>query len=88
MVHQNRTGECLRLSLEGWGRLGEALARHDGMEVRVLGGIPGEEVVAEVIKRRREYVAAQVVEVLTPSPHRTAPPCPYLVPARAVSGSI
>ena len=80
MVHQNRTGECLRLSLEGWGRLGEALARHDGMEVRVLGGIPGEEVVAEVIKRRREYVAAQVVEVLTPSPHRTAPPCPYFGP--------
>ena len=78
MAHQNSpTEENLRLSLEGWGRLGEALAYHEGMEVRVFGGIPGEEVVAEPVKVRRDYIAARVVEVLTPSPHRTAPPCSY-----------
>ena len=78
MVQEHVAGERLRLSLEGWGRLGEALAFHEGREVLVLGGIPREEVVAEVIKGRGEYIAAQVVEVLTPSPHRTAPPCPYV----------
>ena len=80
MVQQGNTREELRLSLERWGRLGEALAYHDGREIQVFGGIPGEEVVAEVIKHRQEYTAARVVKVLTPSPYRTAPPCPYFGP--------
>ena len=80
MVQKSSVGERLRLSLEGWGRLGAVLASYDGREVQVFGGIPGEQVVAEVIKDRREYMAARVVEVLTPSLHRTTPPCPYFGP--------
>ena len=80
MAQQVRAGECLRLSLEGWGRLGEAVAWYDGTEVLVFGGIPGEEVIAEVIKQPRQYIAARVVEVLAASPHRVAPPCPYFGP--------
>ena len=67
----------LRLTLQGWGRLGEALAEYGGKRVFVFGGIAGEEVVAEVVKERRRYIAARVVEVLSPSPYRVAPPCPY-----------
>ena len=74
------TGRCLRLFLKGWGPQGAALANHDGREIHVFGGIAGEEVVAEVIKDRRDYIAARVVEVLTPSAHRTTPPCPYFGP--------
>ena len=80
MVQEHAAGERLRLSLEGWGPLGEARACHEGQEVMVFGGIPGEEVVAEVIRGRGESVAAQVVEVLEPSPYRTVPPCPYVGP--------
>ena len=80
MVVGDLTGESFRLTLDCWGRFGETLARYDGVEVRVFGGIPGEDVVAEVIKRRREYIAAKVVEVLSPSPHRIAAPCPYFGP--------
>ncbi len=70
-------GELLTLDLTAWGRLGEALARHQGWEVFVLGGIPGERVVAEVIRVRRKYIAARVVQVLDASPDRVAAPCPY-----------
>ena len=70
-------GETLNLQLTAWGRLGEAMASHDGQDVFVFGGIPGERVVAEVVGTRRKYVAARVVEVLEPSPHRVEPPCPY-----------
>ncbi|HLF04785.1 MAG TPA: 23S rRNA (uracil(1939)-C(5))-methyltransferase RlmD [Dehalococcoidia bacterium] len=70
-------GELLTLSLTAWGRLGEAMAQHQGREVFVLGGIPGEKVVAEVVRVRRKYVAARVVEVLEASPDRVSPPCPY-----------
>ena len=71
------TGEKLTLQLTTWGRLGEAMASHDGQDVFVFGGIPGERVVAEVVSMRRKYLAARVVEVLEPSPHRVEPPCPY-----------
>ena len=70
-------GEKLTLQLTEWGRLGDAMASHDGQDVFVFGGIPGERVVAEVVGTRRKYVAARVVEVLEPSPYRIEPPCPY-----------
>ena len=70
-------GDRVTLSLTSWGRLGEAMADFDGHNVFVAGGIPGELVVAEVVKVHRKYVSAKVVEVLEASPDRVEPPCPY-----------
>ena len=70
-------GDRVTLWLTSWGRLGEAMADFDGHNVFVAGGIPGERVVAEVIKVHRKYVSAKVVEVLEASPDRVEPPCPY-----------
>ncbi len=70
-------GQRLRLVLESVGQLGDSLAHYQDKPVFVFGGIPGEEVVVEVVRLRKQYIAAQVVEVLTPSPHRVSPPCPY-----------
>ena len=70
-------GQRIRLELESLGRLGEAMARLDGKPVFVFGGLPGEVVVAEVIRERRNYIAAQVVDVIEPSPNRVSPPCGY-----------
>ncbi len=72
-----QTGDLLELTLESWGRLGEALAWHDGSPVFVLGGIPGERVTAEVVRVHRKHASASVVEVLEPDPTRVAPPCEY-----------
>ena len=72
--------ERLQLTLEGIGRLGEAYGYCNGELVYVFGGIPGEEVVVEVVRRRKKYIAAQVVEVMTPSPYRVEPPCPLFGP--------
>ncbi len=70
-------GDRVTLSLTSWGRLGEAMADFDGHNVFVAGGIPGERVVAEVVKVHRKYVSAKVVEVLEASADRVEPPCPY-----------
>ena len=70
-------GDRVTLSLTSWGRLGEAMADFDGQIVFVSGGIPGETVVAEVVKVHRKYVSAKVVEVLEASSDRVEPPCPY-----------
>ena len=69
--------QLLRLELEGMGRLGEALAYLGDKPVFVFGGIPGEEVEVEIIRERRHYIAAEVVKVIRPSPHRQPPPCRY-----------
>ncbi len=74
---QLRPGDHLDLTLESWGRLGEAMARQNGEPVFVLGGIPGERVKAEVTRVHRKYASATVVEVLEASPDRVEPPCPY-----------
>ena len=70
-------GDILQLDLLSWGRLGEAMAVHDGRDIFVFGGIPGERVEAEIVAVRRKYVAAQVISVLAPSDDRVDPPCPY-----------
>jgi len=69
--------ETLRLTLQEMGDLGECLAVHDGSRVFVFGGIPGEEVEAEVLRRLRRRLEARAVRVLQPSPYRVEPPCPY-----------
>ena len=74
---QLRPGDRIEVSLESWGRLGEAMARHEGELVFVLGGIPGERVTAEVVRVHRKYASATVVQVLEPSPDRVEPPCQY-----------
>ena len=77
MSKQKILGTNIRLILENWGRLGSAMAHLDDKVVFVFGGIPVEEVVAKVIAERRNYIAAEVVEILKPSPERVKPPCIY-----------
>jgi 23S rRNA (uracil1939-C5)-methyltransferase len=72
-----------RLSLKDIGPLGDTYADYNGEEINVFGGIPGEEVVARIVRyrrRRQRYVSGVVTEVLRASPHRVAPPCPYFGP--------
>lgn len=73
-------GQRLTLTLGRLNAHGECIADVDGFAVHVFGGVPGEQVVAEVARCFRERAVARVVEVLTPSPERVAPPCPYFWP--------
>jgi 23S rRNA (uracil1939-C5)-methyltransferase len=69
----------VQLVLEELAFRGDALARADGHLYFVAGGIPGEEVIADVILRRRRRSEARTVQVLKPSPHRVEAPCPYFL---------
>ena len=66
-----------KLIYGGWG-----LARcyeSEGLSAQVIlipDVLPGEEVKARLTARRKGYAKAELIEVLTPSPHRCHPPCP------------
>ena len=75
--------ELATLDLEEMGPLGDTMAPFEDGRVNVFGGIPGETVIARIVRyrrRRKRHVSAIVTEVLEPSPHRVAPPCPYFGP--------
>jgi tRNA/tmRNA/rRNA uracil-C5-methylase (TrmA/RlmC/RlmD family) len=62
---------------------GHCVARQpDGPVVFVRHALPGERVRAVVTERRRGYLRADAVEVLSPAPDRVPPPCPYAGPDR------
>ena len=61
---------------------GHCIARHDGQVLFVRHTIPGERVLARVTETGagERFVRADAVAVLTPSPDRVAPPCPFAGP--------
>ena len=57
---------------------GDGLARlPDGQVVFVSGVLPGEEVRVKIVQRLGDYALAHPVEVVSPSPERREPVCPY-----------
>jgi 23S rRNA (uracil1939-C5)-methyltransferase len=54
---------------------GKSVARVDGLVVFINGGIPGDRVRARVIRSRRRFLEADVVEVFERSLLRTEPRC-------------
>lgn len=63
---------------------GFCVARHEGRVVFVRHTLPGERIRARVTEARegQRFVRADCVDVLTASPQRVTPPCPYAGPGR------
>lgn len=83
MVNNESGSDGVPLYLEKMGRLGDTIARLDGEDINVFGGIVGEEVRARVYRyrrRKKRYISALVTDVLKSSPHRISAPCPYFGP--------
>ncbi len=56
---------------------GRGIARAGGKAVFIEGALPGERVRFRVLKRRRQWDEAQLVEVLSASPDRVVPRCAH-----------
>ena len=57
------------------GSEGNAIARVDDMVLFVPGMIPGDVIDVRVTKKKKRYMEGVALEVITPSPDRTKPPC-------------
>ncbi len=56
---------------------GAGVGRSQDVVVFVAGALPGEHVRAKIIKVAKKYCVARLEEILSPSPFRITPPCPY-----------
>ncbi len=70
-------GEILDLEIESLAYGGRGVARDNGFVVFVAGGLPGDQVRAEVTKAKRQFAEAQTVELLRPSPDRVPDRCQH-----------
>lgn len=65
------------LTIEALGAGGDGIARRDGAKLFVPGALPGERVRAELGRAASGGAVARVLERLSNSPARVAPPCQY-----------
>ena len=71
-----RLGQVLDLTITGYTSEGQGVARVEGLAVFVSGAIRGETVRAKIAHLGHTAAYADILEVLTPSPHRVKPGCP------------
>ena len=83
MTGSEGTGGSLELEVGPVAAGGSCVARApDGRVVFVRHSLPGERVRAVVTSTTTSFLRADAVEVLTASPDRVEPPCPYAGPGR------
>lgn len=70
-------GDELELDLHDLAHGGEAVGRHREFVVFVPFGAPGDRVRVRVTEVRRSFARASILDVVTPSPDRVEPRCPY-----------
>lgn len=71
----NKNDEVL-LDIIGMTHEGEGVGRVEGFTLFVQGALPGEKVRAKVLKTKKQYGYAKLLELVQASGDRIAPPCP------------
>ena len=69
--------DLIELEIESAAYEGKSVGRADGLVIFVPFAVPGDRVLARVVKRRRKYAEARIEEVLRPSVDRVEPRCIY-----------
>ena len=71
-----KKGQAVELDVVDVAFGGKGLARADGMAVFVDGAVAGDRVLARIVKRKKQYAEARILQLLHPSADRVAAPCP------------
>ncbi|WP_019631295.1 class I SAM-dependent RNA methyltransferase [Actinomadura atramentaria] len=82
MTDDLHPGDLLDLDVGNVANGGFCVARHEGRVVFVRHALPGERVRARVTDVTKKFLRADAEEILTASPDRVEPPCPFAGPGR------
>lgn len=69
--------DLVTLKITDMGNDGEGIGKVDGYTLFVKDAVIGDTVVAKIMKAKKNYGYARLMEVTEPSPYRVEPPCPY-----------
>jgi 23S rRNA (uracil1939-C5)-methyltransferase len=72
-----KRGDEVQLEITNAAFEGKAVARHEGLVVFVENAVPGDLVIAKLLKIKKSFLEAKVVRVERPSPLRVMPRCQY-----------
>ena len=72
-----KKNDIFEIEITGITEDGDGVGRAEGMAVFVPYALLGEKVRVIIVKVLKSYAAGKLMEVLTPSPHRTKAECPY-----------
>ncbi|MFZ5563994.1 MAG: 23S rRNA (uracil(1939)-C(5))-methyltransferase RlmD [Thermodesulfobacteriota bacterium] len=72
-----RKGDTVTLDITTLAFGGRGLARLKGLAVFVDQALPGDRVSARITRKKSSFAEARLLEVLSPSPFRVPPACPY-----------
>lgn len=72
-----RKNDVITLEIEDCGIDGEGIGKADGFTVFVKDAVIGDTVRAKIMKAKKNYGYARLLEVLKPSPYRVEPKCAY-----------
>lgn len=70
-------GEEITLEIQDTAFEGKCVARHEGLVVFVENAVPGDIVIAKLLKIKKSYAEAKAVRIKRPSPLRVEPRCKY-----------
>lgn len=71
-----KKNDDIQLHIEAMTSEGAAVGHYDGIAVFVRGAVPGDEIIAHIIKVSKRYCIGIIAEFLQPSPARIASDCP------------
>lgn len=72
-----KKGQPIELVVSDMAYGGNGVAKINGFTVFVEQAAPGDRVVARILKKKKSFATARILEILAPSPFRIEPPCPY-----------
>ncbi len=72
-----KKGQIVEIEVTNLAIGGKGLARIDGMAVFIDQAVPGDQVQARIVKKRKQYAEARVIQLLRPSEDRVPAPCEY-----------
>jgi 23S rRNA (uracil1939-C5)-methyltransferase len=72
-----RKSDTVELWIDRMAYGGKGIARLDGLVVFVEKAVPGDRVMARIVRKKKDYAEAKLEELLDPSPDRINALCPY-----------
>ena len=71
------TRQRITVTIEALDPFGQGVARHQGKTLFVTDALPGEQAEVTLLEDKRQYARANVTRLLSQSPARVTPRCPY-----------